>query len=885
VTAALADRYRIERELGQGGMATVYLAEDLRHRRKVAVKVLRPELAATLGSERFFREIEVAARLQHPHILPLHDSGEAGGFLYYVMPYVEGESLRERLLRQRELPVHDAVKILIEIVDALAYAHSRGVVHRDIKPDNVLLSGRHALVTDFGVAKAVSEATGRQQLTTAGVALGTPAYMAPEQAAADPHIDHRVDIYAVGVVGYELLTGRPPFTGISAQEVLAAHVTRAPEPVTAHRASVPQPLGTVIMKCLEKRPADRWQTADELLGQLEPLATPSSGLTPAQTQPFPAASAPAGLRRLMPVALLAAVAGLAALLWPRGKAPDIEIGRRTQITQDPGLEYDPVLSPDGRFVAYTVAYQGGNRIMVQQVDGGTPVMIARDAPSLQAFPAWSPDSRRLLFLSERGVEVIPALGGNAKVAVPAPSVPQFFFPGCWSPDGTEVSYVFRDTVLARRVETRTTRAIAVAKEAHSLAWSADGRWLAFVVGNSQARLPGSVYGNIAPSQIMVVPAKGGIPAEVTDRASANISPQWVPGSRTLLFISNRDGGNDIYEVPLGSDGRPRNMPRRITTGLGANTISLAADGRTVGFAPFSERSNIWSLPVPKGGPVSVSDARPLTAGNQVIESFAISPDGRTMVFDAERGGRVDLYRMHLPDGQPESFVTGEEPEFFPTFSPDGREIAYHALKNGRRQIFLVSAEGGQPTQITDGPDDQRAAVWMPDGRGLLLTTNLTDSGYTSLMERNDQGAWSRPRPFNQAFVVQRGQWSPDGRYLAGSDRRFDLVLLPRGSDSLRQLVPAPAGEQVLPYVAWSDDASRALYLLATARGEVLPNATGEATGIWAMPLAGGRPQLLVRFDDPDRPWHRFGFRAHGGRLYFTLGERESDVWIAELKVK
>ena len=211
LTVALAGRYAVERELGQGGMATVYLARDLRHERQVALKVLRAELAASLGPERFLREIKLAAQLQHPHILPLHDSGEAAGFLYYVMPYVEGESLRARLARYGELPVHDAVKLLIEVTDALAYAHERGVVHRDIKPDNVLLSGRHALVTDFGVAKAVSEATGRQQLTTAGVALGTPAYMAPEQATADPGVDHRADLYAVGVLGYELLAGHPPF--------------------------------------------------------------------------------------------------------------------------------------------------------------------------------------------------------------------------------------------------------------------------------------------------------------------------------------------------------------------------------------------------------------------------------------------------------------------------------------------------------------------------------------------------------------------------------------------------------------------------------------------------------------------------------------------------
>jgi len=285
LTAALAGRYAIERELGAGGMATVYLAEDVKHRRKVAVKVLRPELAATLGPERFSREIEIAAQLQHPHILPLLDSGEADGFLYYVMPYVEGESLRERLARHGELPIPEATRILVEVVDALAHAHRRGVVHRDIKPDNVMLSERHALVADFGVAKAVSEATGRQKMTTAGVALGTPSYMAPEQAAADPNVDHRADIYAVGAMAYELLAGRPPFTGMTNQEILAAHVTQRAEAVTTRRPAVPPALGAVVMKCLEKRPADRWQTAEALLAALEPLATPSGGVTPAQTQP------------------------------------------------------------------------------------------------------------------------------------------------------------------------------------------------------------------------------------------------------------------------------------------------------------------------------------------------------------------------------------------------------------------------------------------------------------------------------------------------------------------------------------------------------------------------------------------------------------------------
>ena len=282
---ALADRYTIEREVGSGGMATVYLAEDLKHHRKVAVKVLRPDLAATLGPERFLREIEVAAQLMHPHILPLYDSGEADGFLFYVMPFVAGESLRERLAREGELPIGEAVRILRDVVDALASAHRHRVVHRDIKPDNVLLTEGHAVVTDFGVAKAVSEATGRQALTTAGVALGTPTYMAPEQAVADPHTDHRADIYALGVMAYELLTGRAPFLGPTPQAILAAHVADEPEQVTKYREAVPADLAALVMRCLEKKPADRWQSTDEMLPQLEALATPSGGITPAQTQP------------------------------------------------------------------------------------------------------------------------------------------------------------------------------------------------------------------------------------------------------------------------------------------------------------------------------------------------------------------------------------------------------------------------------------------------------------------------------------------------------------------------------------------------------------------------------------------------------------------------
>jgi len=307
---ALAQRYRLTRELGRGGMATVYLAHDLKHGRDVAVKVVRPELAAALGPERFLREIEIAAQLHHPHIVPLYDSGDAGGSLYYVMPYEAGLSLRQRLARDGPLPLEDAVLILRDVCDALAHAHERGIIHRDIKPDNVLLSGRHAMVTDFGVAKAATDATTRAAVTAPGVLIGTPAYMAPEQIAADPHIDHRADIYALGVLAYELLAGRPPFTGEASQDMLSAHLIQTPAPITTLRADVPEPLAELVMKSLEKRPADRWQSAADLLQRLDALA-----ITPGVPSPLPSPTPPPRPQRrwTRTVSIAAGIIGLAAL--------------------------------------------------------------------------------------------------------------------------------------------------------------------------------------------------------------------------------------------------------------------------------------------------------------------------------------------------------------------------------------------------------------------------------------------------------------------------------------------------------------------------------------------------------------------------------------------
>jgi tetratricopeptide (TPR) repeat protein len=298
-------------------MSRVFLAVEVALDRRVVVKVLPPEMAAGVNQERF--RIQLAARLQHPHIVPLLSAGSANDLLWYVMPFIEGESLRVRLARQGELPVKEALQVIREIADALSYAHDHGVVHRDIKPDNVLISGRHLMVTDFGVAKAVSESSGGQSLTSLGLALGTPAYMAPEQAAGDPHVDHRADLYALGALGYEVLTGRPPFVGQSPQAVLAAHVTQAPEPLAALRGSVPPALNALVMRCLEKRPADRWQRADELMPHLEAMLTPSGGTTATGAIPGTSAAVEAAPRHAHPgrVAALFALgsAGLLVAVW------------------------------------------------------------------------------------------------------------------------------------------------------------------------------------------------------------------------------------------------------------------------------------------------------------------------------------------------------------------------------------------------------------------------------------------------------------------------------------------------------------------------------------------------------------------------------------------
>ena len=403
--SALAGRYAVEWEVGRGGMSRVYAARDLRHGRRVAIKVLRPDLASILGADRFLREIEIAARLQHPHILPLFDSGEVDGLLFYVMPFVTGETLRARLARMGRLTIADAARIGREITDALGYAHREGVVHRDIKPENVMLGAGHAYVMDFGIAKALSEATDHSGITSAGLTLGTPAYMAPEQAAAAPDVDHRADIYAIGTVLYEMLAGHPPFADSTAQRIFVRQMTEIPAPVQDARPDTPIALAKGIERALAKDPDERWQTAAELIPAIE------SGLGDGQVPP---ATHSPRRRWIAPAVIGLALVALAALLLRDRSAPGTLVaGQTKQLTFDAGLELDPAISPDGQMLAYVAGGPEAGELLVKQRDGDRPVRPAPSLPRPQRSPKWSPDGSRIAVQTPAGIFVLPSLGGSA----------------------------------------------------------------------------------------------------------------------------------------------------------------------------------------------------------------------------------------------------------------------------------------------------------------------------------------------------------------------------------------------------------------------------------------------------------------------------------------
>ena len=868
LTTALAGRYTIERELGAGGMATVYLAHDVRHDRPVALKVLRPELAAVIGAKRFLAEIRTTANLQHPHVLPLHDSGEVDGTVFYVMPYVEGESLRDRLAREKQLPIADAVLIATEVADALGYAHEHGVIHRDIKPENILLQRGHAVVADFGIALAVSRSEGGTRMTETGMSLGTPHYMSPEQAMGERELTGRSDVYALGCVLYEMLAGEPPFTGPTAQAVVAKVMTAEPARLSDLRKTVPANVAAAVHTALEKLPADRFATAGEFAAALQRPDAPTHGHTDARASRisagFPWAFAAVGLG-------VAAVAfWLGASLSRRGTPPIAGFGRATKVTYDRGLEIMPALSPDGRSVAYAAGTSVALRVFVRQVAGGRAIPLTSDSTEVEWEPYWSADGTRILFLARGGVFSAPSSGGDPRPEIPAPAGAPIVSAE-WSPDGKSIAYVVDDSLMLWANQ-RRERLVATIQKPALCRWSPDAKLIACASGNAFYLQPGIVFSNLSPSRIVVVRVKDGATVTVTDSTSLNQSPAWSSDGRWLYFVSDRDGPRDIFAQRVTSGGRASGAPLRLTTGLGAQSIALSADGTRLTYAPLSASSNIWSLPFPAHPPVSAAGAEQVTTGDQVIEEPYVTRDGRWLMYHSDLTGKGQAYRIALPRGAPERLTNDAYDDYAPALSPDGREVAFHSWRGGSRDIFVQPLDGGAVQQVTSSPRQEAVAHWSPDGAALVFG-DLNPPGGVWIARRRPDKSWGSP--VERLAAGYWPDWSPDGRWLVFSHELVGggIGIIPVDSGPERVLLdPARAG--LLGEVpSWSAD-GKSIYFKSH-------DAAGKAS-IRAIPAAGGAPQLLVRFDDPNHPSYRPEVTVGGGRIFFAMEDRQSDVYVMDV---
>jgi Tol biopolymer transport system component/tRNA A-37 threonylcarbamoyl transferase component Bud32 len=684
LSAALADRYRIARELGQGGMATVYLAEDVKHNRKVAIKVLKPELAAVLGAERFVQEIATTAALQHPNILPLFDSGEADGFLFYVMPYVEGETLRAKLDRETQLGIAEAVKLVSEVADALQYAHEHGVVHRDIKPENILIHAGRPMVADFGIALAVSAAAGGR-MTETGLSLGTPHYMSPEQATAEKTITHRSDVYSLASVLYEMLTGQPPHLGGSAQQIIMKIVTEDAAPVTQLRKSVPPNVAAAVAQALEKLPADRFDSARAFAEALADPAFRYGGT----------ASGAVGVRApwyRQPVsAALAVVAvGLAiALVVVAPRARNQPAAQRSPVRF--ALSADPTIHIDTR--------------------------------TTRPF-AVSPDGRTVVFRAS--TDTTPAQLWVRRLDDPEPH-PLAGTEGGWnpaiSPDGAWVAFITDASVLRKvRVSGGDVSTVAdLGTRSAALSWSSDDEILFEALG-----------GAAGANGIYRVSAVGGHPALAVPVDTAG--GEW--GQRRPFML--RDAGVVIYESAVRGESQAALVSYRLADG---HRVRLGIPG--IGALAFADGHLVYSLAdgtlmaVPfdpssmhaTGAPVELS---PRVATNGSIGTAVGLCDSGTLVYRAVVASAAA--HVELVDTTGRNTRLGDVDVIqLPRFSPDGRRIAMVEGSAAAPQggdltgdLWVLNAATGVSTRVTtDGSVGE--VSWFPDGRRVAFLTHAAGS--------------------------------------------------------------------------------------------------------------------------------------------------------------
>ena len=801
LNVALADRYRLERELGAGGMATVYLAHDLKHDRRVAIKVLRPELAAVVGAERFLAEIRVTANLQHPYILPLHDSGEAGGFVFYVMPYVEGESLRDRLTREKQLPVEDALRIATEIAGALDYAHRRGVIHRDIKPENVLLHEGQALVADFGIALAMS-AAGGSRMTETGMSLGTPHYMSPEQAMGERDITAKTDIYALGCVLYEMLLGEPPFTGPTAQAIVAKAMTEDPRPITTQRRTVPPHVEGAVFTALQKLPADRFPTAADFASA---IARPGSQYVAATNWATALHPTPARRRSRVAMALAGGaviVAAVAApLLWRRTRAAAEGPSRHFQIVLPDSAPLDffapsyfgegrpaLALSPDGSVLVYVARVGRTTHLYQHRLDRDefTPVAGTEGA----ADPFFSPDGKWVGFVASAELRKVQLAGGTPVTIAPV----QAPFGMTWLTDGRIVAVMAVGPmwVSATGGEWHTLWSRTVARAVYPQAlpgerWGLSGGWGLYLYRFADGRSLRLAPGRTLPAESAATDALGG--GGPIYAASGHVL--YVVDS-TLMALPFDAGGPDV----LGSPVPVLSGVRREAWG-GPGQMALASDGTFI-YAPGGNAGSAVAVWADASG--RVRDTLPLPRA--AYYDVAVSPDGRRLALETSTNtgkveGTVADVATGLARARPGDTREGSEAFFW----PDGRRVVVH---EGTRSIAYSVV--GPPAADTLMPTGWRVLAVSPDGRTFAATGPADSNGLWLAYDR--RGA-RQSLPVRVGPSASRPAFSRDGRWVVY-----------RSADGLYVSPVPPTGEtfKVAPH-----DATEPLW---SPRGDAIYYRTG-----------------------------------------------------------
>jgi len=859
LAAALGSRYRIERELGSGGMGVVLLARDLKHDRDVAIKVLRPDIAYSVSGDRFAREIRIAARLQHPNILALIDSGEADGLTYYVMPFVPGESLRQRLEREQQLPLDDALRIAAEVAEALNYAHAQGLVHRDIKPENILLSEGHALLADFGVAHVLLGAG--EKLTQTGVAVGTPEYMSPEQGAGEGTFDHRADIYSLGCVVYEMLTGTPPFTGTF--PVVIARKASEPVPgIRVVRDTVPPHVEHAVFQALARVPADRYASARQFAESLSDAAQLKrrTRLLMSSRQSWMLAGAATAVLLLGGTYVL--VAGM-----PFGQTTSVMTGARyAQLTSDAGVEWFPSLSADGRWIVYAGQQSGNRDIYLQSVGGQTAINLTANSTADDDQPAFSPDGERIAFRSARDGGGIFVMGRTGEALR---RVTSRGFRPTWSPNGSQIAFVTENVEMnpgnsegvselwivgvdgsgARRLQSG---------DAVQPAWSPHGHRIAY----------GHRLGTPAQGDIWTIDPAGGDPVPLTDDVARDWSPAWSPDGQYVYFSSDRGGSMNLWRIAVDErSGEARGELEPLTTpATYLAHPALRGDGNRIVYASALVTINIHRLPIDPVEARVIGEPEAVTTGTRQFSSPDPSPDGERAAYYTLTQPEGDLYVSRADGTQRRQLTSDTAVDRLPRWSPDGQWIVHFSNRGGRLQLWRIRADGSDLSQITTLPSAFNA--WSPDGTRLaVLEGTLADSGGLVLLDpfgAPDQRAEPLP-PFDLGrFAVN--SWSPDGTRLVGQ------IGLPGGMGRGIAVYSFQTGRydkltDFGEWPVWLPDSRRILFVARGNAFYVLDSRTREVRQIWSHPRDVIGPPRLTR----DGRW-----------AYFSRRVTEADLWMLTL---